>query len=52
MKPIFFLDIDGVIATDNDDNILKRYKNIQPWRILIAPKGTKNIYELPKGTIN
>lgn len=48
----FMLEDIDVIATDNDDNILKRYKNVKPWRILVAPKGTKNIYELPKGTIN
>ncbi len=40
-----------VIATDKNDNIIKTYKNIKPWKILIAPKSTNNIYELPKGTI-
>lgn len=45
-----FEEID-VIATDKKDNILKKYKNVKPWKILIAPKNTKNIYELPKGTI-
>ena len=44
----FMLEEIDVIATDNDDNILKRYKNIKPWRILIAPKGTitKRYYKL------
>lgn len=40
-----------IIATDIDDNIIKTYKNIKPRRIIIAPKGTKNIYELPKNTL-
>lgn len=40
-----------IIATDENDNIIKEYKNIKPWKILIAPKKTKRIYELPKGTI-
>ena len=40
-----------IICTDNDDNIIKTYKNIKPNRILIAPKKTKNIYELPKKTL-
>lgn len=40
-----------IIATDKNDNILKKYKNFKKNRILIAPKGTKNIYELPKGTL-
>lgn len=48
----FMLEEIDVIATDNDNNILKSYKDVKPWRILIAPVGTKNIYELPKGTIN
>lgn len=45
-----FEEID-VVATDKNDNIVKTYKNVKPWRILIAPKNTKNIYELPKGTL-
>ena len=45
-----FEEID-VIATDKDDNIIKKYKSLKPWKILIAPKNTKNIYELPKNTI-
>ena len=40
-----------VIATDKNDKIIKTYKNIKPCRLLIAPKKTKNIYELPKNTI-
>ena len=40
-----------IIAVDKDDNIIKEYKNIKPWKILIAPKGTKKIYELPKKTL-
>ncbi len=47
----FMFDEIDVIATDKDDNIIKEYKNLKPWKILIAPKGTKNIYELPKNTI-
>ncbi len=40
-----------VIATDKNDIILNIYKNVKPCRIIIAPKNTKNIYELPKNTI-
>ena len=40
-----------VVATDNNDKIIKKYKNVKKNRILIAPKGTKNIYELPKNTL-
>lgn len=40
-----------VLFTDNNDNILKSYKSLKPWKIIIAPKGTKKTYELPKGTI-
>ena len=47
----FMLDKIDVIATDGDDNILKEYKSLNPGRIIIAPKGTKNIYELPKNTL-
>ncbi len=47
----FMLEKIDVIATDKDDNILKTYKSVNPGKILIAPKNTKNIYELPKGTI-
>lgn len=47
----FMLEEIDVIATDKNDNIIKKYKNIKPWKILIAPKNTKNIYELPKGTL-
>lgn len=47
----FMFDEIDVIATDKNDNIIKEYKNLKPWKILIAPKGTKNIYELPKNTI-
>lgn len=47
----FMFDEIDVIATDKDDNIIKKYKNLKPWKILIAPKSTKNIYELPKNTI-
>ena len=47
----FMLEEIDVIATDDNDKIIKTYKNIKPCRILIAPKKTKNIYELPKNTI-
>lgn len=40
-----------IIATDKNDNIIKKYKSFKPGKILIAPKNTKNIYELPKNTI-
>lgn len=45
-----FEEID-VITTDESDNIIKEYKNVKPWRILFAPKGSKNVYELPKNTL-
>lgn len=47
----FMLEEIDVIVTDKHDNVIKKYKNIKPWKILIAPKDTKNIYELPKNTI-
>ena len=47
----FMLEEIDVIATDKNDKIIKTYKNIKPCRLLIAPKKTKNIYELPKNTI-
>lgn len=47
----FMLEEIDIIAFDKNDNILKVYKNVKPWRIIIAPKGTKKIQELPKGTI-
>ena len=40
-----------IIAADKYDNIIKEYKDVKPWKILIAPKGTKKIYELPKKTL-
>lgn len=36
-----------VIATDKNDKIVKIYNNVKPWRIIIAPIKTKNLYELP-----
>ena len=47
----FMLEEIDVIATDKNDKIIKTYRNIKPCRLLIAPKKTKNIYELPKNTI-
>lgn len=47
----FVLEEIDVIATDKNDKIIKTYKNIKPYRILITPRKTKNIYELPKNTI-
>ena len=47
----FMLEEIDVLATDKNDKIIKTYKNIKPCRILIAPKKTNNIYELPKNTI-
>ena len=47
----FMFDMIDVIATDKDDKIIKKYKNVKPWKILIAPKETYNIYELPKNTL-
>lgn len=47
----FMKDKIDVIATDKDDNIIKTYKSVNKNKIIIAPKNTRNIYELPKGTI-
>lgn len=47
----FMLDKIDVVATDKDNNVIRIYKSVKPWKILIAPKNTKNIYELPKNTI-
>lgn len=47
----FMLDKIDVIAADKDDKIIKTYKCVKPWRIIIAPLGTKKIYELPKKTL-
>lgn len=40
-----------IVATDKNDNIIKTYKCVKPNKILIAPKKTKRIYELPKKTL-
>jgi uncharacterized membrane protein (UPF0127 family) len=40
-----------IICTDENDNIIKTYKEVKPNKIIIAPKGTKRIYELPKKTL-
>ena len=47
----FMTDIIDIIATDENDIIVKTYKNIKPNKIIVAPKPTKNIYELPKNTL-
>ncbi len=47
----FMLEPIDIVATNNDDKIIKMYKSVKPCRILIAPKQTKRIYELPKGTL-
>lgn len=36
-----------VYAYDKNDNLIKTYKNIKPWRIIIAPLKTKYIIEIP-----
>lgn len=40
-----------ILATDKNNRIIKMYKSVKPWRIIIAPKKTYNIYELPKKTL-
>lgn len=47
----FMFDNIDVVATDRNDTIIKTYKSVKPWRIIIAPADTKNIYELPKNTL-
>ena len=41
-----FSNID-VYAKDKNDNLIKKYENVKPWRIIIAPIGTKKIIEIP-----
>lgn len=47
----FMLESIDVVATDENDNIIKVYKKLKPCKIILAPKGTKKIYELPKKTL-
>ncbi len=47
----FMLESIDVIATDKNYNVVRTYKNVKKNRILIAPKNTNNIYELPKNTL-
>ena len=44
----FFMLINiDVIAFDKNDKIVKKYKNIHPGKIIIAPKNTAKILEIP-----
>ncbi len=43
----FMLKNIDVVATDENDNIIKIYKNVKPFKVIIAPKKTKQIYEFP-----
>lgn len=47
----FMKDEIDVIITDKNNKIIKQYKKVKPWKIIISPKGGKNIYELPKNTL-
>lgn len=47
----FMMEAIDVVVTNKDDEIIKTYKNVKPFRILVAPRKTKNVYELPKGTL-
>ncbi|MEG2621220.1 MAG: DUF192 domain-containing protein [Bacilli bacterium] len=47
----FMLESIDIVATNKNDDIIKTYKEVKPWRIIIAPKEAKNIYELPKKTL-
>lgn len=40
-----FKNID-VIMTDKDDNIIKIYINLKPFRIILPQKNIKNVYEM------
>ena len=40
-----------IIATDKNNNVIKTYKSVKPNKIIIAPKNTYNIYEMPKKTL-
>lgn len=42
-----FQNID-VYLLDNNYNIIKTYKNIKPWRIILPKKGVKHTLEIPK----
>lgn len=46
-----FQNID-VVAVSKSNNILKIYHSVKPWRILIVPKKTYYIFELPSNTKN
>lgn len=48
----FMLDEIDVIMTDKNNKILYLYKKLKPFRIVLPKKGVKNIYELPKNSIN
>ena len=41
-----------VIMWNNDNIILYYYKNLGKNKIILPKKGVKNIYELPKNSIN
>ena len=47
----FMFDRIDIVATDKSNKVIKMYKDVRPCKIIIAPKNTKNIYELPKNTL-
>ncbi|MDD3048457.1 MAG: DUF192 domain-containing protein [Bacilli bacterium] len=47
----FMLQKIDVIMTDKDNNILYKYEDLKPWKIILPKKNVKNIYELPVGSI-
>ncbi len=36
-----------IICLDKNEQIITTKKNLRPWKIFLAPKGTKNIIEIP-----
>ena len=36
-----------IYALDSNNKLIKEYHDIKPWKIIIAPKNTKKIIEMP-----
>ncbi|MFC1501214.1 DUF192 domain-containing protein [Elusimicrobiota bacterium] len=42
----------NVVALDSGNTVLCIYRDVKPWKILLAKRKTKNILELPSDLIN
>lgn len=40
-----------VVFADREGNVLKTAANVKPWRMVMAPRGTRYTIELPVGVI-